>query len=244
MIRPITPDWPAPARVRAFVTTREGGVSSGAYASLNLALHRGDAVEAVMENRARLDRLLPSTPVWLHQVHRTGVVDAGAQDAAAGTPEGDACITSRPNTVCAVLVADCMPVFLADREGTAVGIAHAGWRGLASGVIEATVASFSCPPSRLVAWLGPGIGPHRYEVGDEVRAAFVARDAASASAFTQTRAGRWRADLYALARQRLGRAGVPQVAGGAFCTYSEPERFFSYRRDPRTGRMAALAWLE
>lgn len=244
MIRPIIPDWPAPARVRAFVTTREGGVSSGAYASLNLGLRSGDEVEAVIENRARLGALLPAAPFWLRQVHGTVVVDAAAPRGEARPPEGDACIATRPSTVCAVLVADCMPVFLADGDGSAVAVAHAGWRGLAGGVIEATVAAFRCPPNRLVAWLGPTIGPLRYEVGAEVRATFVACDAASASAFAPTRAGHWLADLYALAHQRLARAGVTSVTGGAFCTYSEPERFFSYRRDRSTGRMAALVWLE
>ena len=244
MIRPIIPDWPVPARVRALVTTREGGASSGAYASLNLGLRCGDDAEAVVENRARLGALLPAAPLWLRQVHGRVVVDAASPRAEADSPEADASITTRPDTVCAVLVADCMPVFLADTDGSAVGVAHAGWRGLASGVIEATVAAFARAPTRLVAWLGPTIGPRNYEVGDEVRAAFVAHDAAAASAFVPTRAGHWFADLYALAHQRLARAGVPQVGGGAFCTFSEPARFFSYRRDRRTGRMAALAWLE
>ena len=146
--------------------------------------------------------------------------------------------------MCAVLVADCMPVFLADERGEAVGVAHAGWRGLSVGVIEATVASFPCPPARLVAWLGPAIGPRVYEVGDEVRTAFVANDAAAADAFLPTRPGHWLADLYALARRRLARCGVGRVSGGTFCTYSEPERFYSFRRDRVTGRMAALVWLE
>ncbi len=244
MIRPIVPDWPVPARVRALVTTREGGVSRGAYASLNLGLRSGDDVEAVMENRARLGALLPAAPVWLRQVHGTTVVDAAAPDREVDPPEADACVTTRLNTVCAVLVADCMPVFLADTEGTAVGVAHAGWRGLAAGVIEATVAGFACPPARLIAWLGPTIGPRRYEVGDDVRAAFVAHDVAATNAFAPTRTGHWLADLYTLARQRLASVGVARVGGGAFCTYSEPARFFSYRRDHETGRMAALAWLE
>jgi len=244
MIRPIIPDWPVPARVRGLVTTREGGVSGGAYASLNLGLRCGDKVEAVIENRARLGGLLPAAPVWLRQVHGTAVVDAASRDGAADLPAADACVTTRSNTVCAVLVADCMPVFLADAEGTAVGIAHAGWRGLAAGVIEATVAALACPPTRLLAWLGPSIGPRSYEVGDDVRAAFVAHDGAAANAFTPTRMGHWLADLGALARQRLAGVGVARVGGGTFCTYSEPGRFFSYRRDHTTGRMAALAWLE
>lgn len=243
-LRPILPDWNVPARVRALVTTRAGGVSGGAHASLNLGLRCGDEVTAVIENRRRLSELLPASPVWLRQVHGCGVLSATPADAGRAEHEADASVTTLPGTVCVVLVADCMPVFLADERGEAVGLAHAGWRGLSAGVIEATVAAFAVAPARLVAWLGPAIGPQRYEVGDEVRAAFVARDIEASDAFVPTRSGHWLADLYALARLRLLRCGVERVSGGTFCTYSEPERFFSFRRDQVTGRMAALAWLE
>lgn len=243
-LRPIIPDWNVPPRVHALVTTREGGVSRGAHASLNLGLRCGDEVDAVMENRRRLRALLPAAPIWLRQVHGRGVLVASPAHAAAVEHEADACITTRPGTVCAVLVADCMPVLLADDRGEAVGVAHAGWRGLSGGVLEAAVAAFPCDPSRLVAWLGPAIGPRVYEVGDEVRAAFIAHDATATGAFAPTRPGHWRADLYALARARLARCGVKRVAGGDFCSYAEPERFYSFRRDRVTGRMAALAWLE
>lgn len=243
-LRPIVPDWNVPAQVRALVTTRAGGVSGGAHAMLNLGLRCGDEVEAVLENRRRLRALLPAEPLWLRQVHGCGVLVAGSSHAAGPEHEADASVTALPGTVCAVLIADCLPVLLADRRGEAVGVAHAGWRGLSSGVIEAAVGAFHCSPSRLVAWLGPAIGPRVYEVGDEVRAAFTARDAAAAEAFVSTRPGHWLADLYALARQRLSRCGVHEVGGGGFCTFSEPERFYSFRRDRMTGRMAALIWLE
>jgi len=243
-LRPIVPDWKVPAAVRALVTTRAGGVSGGAHAALNLGLRCGDEVEAVLENRRRLRARLPAEPLWLRQVHGRSVLLAATRQVAADEHEADACVTLLPDLVCAVLVADCLPVLLADQRGEAVGVAHAGWRGLANGVIEATVAAFPCAPNRLVAWLGPAIGPKVYEIGDEVRAAFLAHDAAAAAAFVPTRAGHWLADLYALARQRLSACGVRQVGGGGFCTYSDAERFYSFRRDRITGRMAALVWLE
>lgn len=243
-LRPILPDWNVAARVRAMVTTRVGGVSGGAHASLNLGLRCGDEVEAVLENRRRLAERLPARPIWLHQVHGCAVLRAMPEHAGEAEREADASVTERAGAVCAVLIADCMPVFLADQEGTAVGVAHAGWRGLSAGVIEATVAAFPCTAERLVAWLGPAIGPRAYEVGSEVRAVFLAHDSGAAEAFAPTRPGHWLADLYALARRRLSRCGVTRVGGGAFCTYSEPERFYSFRRDSVTGRMAALAWLE
>jgi len=243
-LRPILPDWNVAPRVRALVTTRVGGVSGGAHASLNLGLRCGDEVEAVLENRRRLAEHLPAHPVWLHQVHGCAVLRAAPEHAGEAEREADASVTERPATVCAVLIADCMPVFLAEREGAAVGVAHAGWRGLSAGVIEATVAAFPCAPERLVAWLGPAIGPRVYEVGSEVRAAFLAHDIGAAEGFAPTRPGHWLADLYTLARRRLSRCGVTRVSGGAFCTYSEPERFYSFRRERVTGRMAALAWLD
>jgi polyphenol oxidase len=189
--------------------------------------------------RIRLRRLLPADPLWLRQVHGTRVVDA-ASVAGDGEP-ADASCTRQRGTVCAVMAADCMPVLLASQD--AVGAAHAGWRGLAAGVIEATVAAMAVPARDLVAWLGPAIGPRAYEVGEEVRVAFLRQSAEAQSAFTPTRPGHWHLDLYAVARQRLAALGVTRVSGGDFCTASEPERFYSYRRDKASERMAALVWL-
>ncbi|HMA87671.1 MAG TPA: peptidoglycan editing factor PgeF [Burkholderiales bacterium] len=243
-MQPIEPDWPAPRGVHALVTTRAGGCSVGPYASLNLGARSGDDPAAVNENRRRLVALLPAAPVWLRQVHGTAVVDADRARDEALEPQADAAVARARATVCAVLVADCMPVLLADDGGTMVAAAHAGWRGLSAGVLEATVGAMRVAPQRLIAWLGPAIGPRRYEVGDEVRAAFLARDAAAASAFRAVRPGHWLLDLYAVARQRLAASGVTRVYGGGLCTYSDPARFYSYRREPKTGRMAALIWLE
>lgn len=237
----LIPDWPVPPTVRTAMTMRTGGVSIGRYASCNLAAHVGDHPAAVAENRRRL-RLqldLPSEPTWLNQVH--GRVVARLSEP---LPEAaDAVVTFRRGPVCAVLVADCLPVFLASGAGNRIGLAHAGWRGLAAGVIEATVAALDCDPAQLVAWLGPAIGPRAFEVGDEVRAACVAGDPDAATHFNAGRAGRFLADLPALARRRLVRCGVGSIHGGQLCTASDPARFYSYRRDGVTGRMAALAWL-
>ena len=235
----IVPDWPAPPDVRALITTRAGGASTGPFASFNLGLRAGDDPQAVAANRARLGTLLPQPPRWLRQVHGSVVVDA---DALSGEPEADAAIARQPGTVCAVLVADCVPVLLADRAGTTVGIAHAGWRGLARGVIENTVGAMKGAGRDLIAYLGPGIGPAAFEVGNDVREAFLARDAAAAAAFKPHADGKWLADLYLLARQSLKRSGVAEVHGGTLCTYSDARRFFSYRRERTTGRMAALIW--
>lgn len=218
----ILPDWPAPPSVRGLVSTR-------ALGDMKAAAGRG-----------RLRRHLPADPAWLRQVHGRQVVDAGC--AAAGTA-ADAAFATRRNVVCAVMVADCMPVFFADEKGEAVGIAHAGWRGLCAGVLEATVAAMPVPPARLLAWLGPAIGPQAYEVGGEVRDAFLAREASAAPAFAPTRPGHWRLDLYAVARQRLAALGVASVSGGGYCTASDAARFFSYRRDGASERMAAAIWL-
>lgn len=237
----LVPDWPAPASVRATVTTRAGGVSSGPWTSLNLATHVGDDPAAVAENRRRLRAALdlPSEPAWLQQVHGHAVarLPGPLPDAA------DAAVAFGPGAVCAVLVADCLPVFLANRDGDRVGVAHAGWRGLTAGVIEATVVALGCDPARVVAWLGPAIGPQAFEVGEDVRAAFMAGDPAAATHFHPGRAGHWLADLPGLARRRLMQCGVASVHGGGTCTVSDPARFYSYRRDGVTGRMAALAWL-
>ena len=237
----LQPDWPAPGGVRAVMTTRRGGVSSGAFASFNLATHVGDEASAVAVNRRRLrDALvLPSEPAWLEQVHGVGVAVLPEPAPAAA----DAVVTFARGCVCAVLVADCLPIFIASRAGDRVGIAHAGWRGLAAGVVEATVRALDCDPRTLVAWLGPSIGPAAFEVGQEVRAAFLARDPGAAGAFQPGREGRFFANLPALARLRLAGAGVVAAHGGELCTYSDPARFYSYRRDGATGRMAALAWL-
>lgn len=238
----LAPGWSVPARVRAAMTTRTGGVSAGSYASLNLATHVGDDPAAVRENRARLRRTLelPEEPAWLDQVHGHGV----AVLPTAGQAPADASVTFARGQVCAVLVADCLPVFLAGRAGDRVGIAHAGWRGLAAGVVEATVAALACAPGELVAWLGPSIGPRAFEVGPEVREAFVAQDDGASTAFRPGRPGRWLADLPGLARRRLAAIGVTAVGGGDLCTDADAARFYSFRRDGATGRMAALAWLE
>jgi YfiH family protein len=236
----IVPDWSAPFKVKALVTTRNGGLSTGPYASLNLGLRVNDDPAIVGRNRALLRNHLPAEPRWLQQVHGNRVVDAARVEQPV---EADAATSRTSDTVCAVMVADCMPVFLADRGGTVVGAAHAGWRGLAAGVIENTVQSMAVAPSELVAWLGPAIGPTAFEVGADVRNAFVGRDAGAATAFIDHKPGKWLADIYALARRRLHAIGVIDVYGGNLCTVSEPRRFYSHRRDRITGRMAALIWL-
>lgn len=236
----ITPDWPAPRNVRALFTTRTGGMSSGPYTSLNLGDHVGDDPSTVKQNRALLRRILPGEPRWLKQVHGTTPVRADDYDCAAGS---DAAFSQLPDTVCAVLTADCLPVFLCDAAGSTVGIVHAGWRGLAAGVIERTIAEMDGKNSPLMAWLGPAIGPAHFEVGEEVRQAFIIHDKKSALAFTLRDNGKWSADIFLLAQQRLTEAGVTEVYGGGVCTFSDPARFFSYRRDGSTGRMAGLIWL-
>lgn len=235
----IRPDWPAPPNVHAISTTREGGVSSGAYASLNLGLHVGDSPDAVLENRARLRACLPAEPLWLDQVHGVTVREAGCER---GPVCGDAAIARRPGEVCGVMTADCLPVLLCDEAGSVVAAAHAGWRGLAAGVLEATVERMAVTPSKLIAWLGPAIGPDAFEVGGEVRQQFVDQDASADRAFRRGQDSKWMADLFMLARQRLGRLGVTQVFGDGLCTYSDPQRFFSYRREGTTGRMMTVVW--
>jgi hypothetical protein len=239
----IIPEWPAPERVRAVSTTRTGGLSRPPYDSLNLAAHVGDDAGAVAANRLHLGRVLrlPSTPAWLQQVHGTQVVDAAGVD----TPVmADAAYALVPGVVCAVLTADCLPVLLCDRGGRAVAAAHAGWRGLAAGVIEQTVAALPVPGAELMAWLGPAIGAPAYVVGDEVRAAFLTHDPAAETAFRPAASGGWHADLYELARQRLQCLGITEIHGGGCCTFLEPARFYSYRREGVTGRMASLIWLQ
>jgi YfiH family protein len=254
--------WPVPANVRAFTTLRHGaGVSVAPFDGFNLGARCGDDAQAVAANRAALIEgfALPSPPRWLQQVHGTDVVRfaaaaaplarAGEAAAAAEEPVADASVTSTPGVVLAILTADCLPVVFASEDGSGVGAAHAGWRGLAGGVLENTVAAMQGPAEKIDAWLGPAAGPQAYEVGEEVFAAFVSQDARAASAFAATRPGHWRVDLYALARQRLAKLGVTRVHGGDLCTISDPQRFYSHRRSTtegsgRTGRMATLVWMQ
>ncbi len=218
----LVPDWPVPRGVRALMTTRALGDMKSP------------------EGRARLRQHLPGEPVWLRQVHGTEVADAAS---AAPGAAADASFTRGKNIVCAVMAADCMPVLLAHEDGEVVGVAHAGWRGLCAGAIEATIAAMGVPAERVIAWLGPAIGPESYEVGEEVRTAFVDRDARAAAAFRPTRPGHWHLDLYAVARQRLATQGATRIFGGGFCTASDRARFFSYRRDKASERMAAAIWI-
>lgn len=236
----LIPDWPAPANVRALQTLRDGGCSPAPWNSFNLGGHVGDEAARVAANRARLRAELPGEPCWLRQVHGVDVVDAAL--AAAGT-EADAAYATQAGRVCVVMTADCLPVLFCNRQGTVVAAAHAGWRGLLAGVLESTLAAMHCPPGEVMAWLGPAIGPDNFEVGDEVRSAFVAHDTAAGEAFRPQAGGKWLADLYALARRRLNAAGVVAIHGGGLCTVADAGRFFSYRRDGVTGRMASLIWL-
>jgi YfiH family protein len=237
----IYPDWPAPANVKALQTTRHGGISAAPYDTLNLGLHVGDDPVRVNRNRQMLEPLLPSEPVWLEQVHGTVVANA---DAAECRVVADACIARHRGAVCVIMTADCLPVLLCDEAGTVVGAAHAGWKGLAAGVIEATVREMGVEPQKLMAWLGPTIGSHAFEVGEDVRAAFMAHDTNAASAFIPLAAdGKYRTDIVRLARQRLNALGVTRISGGTFCTYHQKDKFFSYRRDGVTGRMGTFIWL-
>ena len=236
-------DWPAPARVHTAITVRSmAGLSKSPFDACNLGQRCGDDPAVVEANRAAIvDALgLPAAPIWLRQVHGHDVVDADASPSHS-EPEADAAIARATGRVLAVLTADCLPVLLCAGDGSAIGVAHAGWRGLAAGVIEASVARLGVPAESVLAWLGPAIGPASYEVGTEVRAAFLAEDERAAAAFEETRPGHWLCDLYLLARQRLATAGVRRVHGGGFDTYADP-RFYSYRRDRETGRFASLIW--
>jgi len=237
----IVPDWPVPARVRALITTRNGGSSTGPYSCMNVSLGVGDEHASVAANRRLLTQFLPAEPNWLNQVHGISVVDA---QTVTHPVEADASIATSPGCVSVVMVADCLPILIADRTGSIVAAAHAGWRGLAAGVIENTVRTLDTPPRNLLAYMGPAIGPSAFEVGKEVRDAFVAVDQAAQIAFQPHKPGKWLADLSLLARQRLSKLGLLNVYGGAQCTYSDPRRFFSHRRDKVSGRMAALIWIE
>jgi YfiH family protein len=237
----IIPGWPAPANVKTLQTTRMGGNSSAPYDSFNLGDHVGDASMTVARNRMMLNTLLPSEPVWLKQVHGTVVANA---DGASCLPQADACIARHRDAVCMVMTADCLPVLLCDKQGSVVGAAHAGWKGLAAGVIEATVQEMNVAPQNMMSWLGPAISQPAFEVGAEVRALFVDADPQAAAAFVPGQNGKWFADIYALARLRLNSLGITQIYGGDFCTYKDKKRFFSYRRDGVTGRMGTFIWLE
>ena len=242
----IVPDWEVPRDVCAISTTRNGGVSLGARASLNLGRSVGDDAEAVAENRRRLARFLPAEPRWIQQTHGTTVATLGAGTAREQAPMADAAVTRERGVVCAVMTADCLPVVFADRHGRTVGIAHAGWRGLSLGVLEATIeamGTLGSKPDELIAWLGPAIGPARFEVGADVRDRFCDEDRDAAVSFTPCVPGKWLANLYGLARTRLSRGSVRRVSGGDYCTYTDAARFFSYRRERDTGRMASVVWL-
>jgi YfiH family protein len=239
----IIPDWPAPARVRSVITGRRGGCSDPPYDGLNLAAHVGDNGERVRRNREYLSAslALPSEPLWLQQVHGCEVAECGSSGL---EPTADAVTAADPGRVCAVLTADCLPLLLCNRKGNRVAAVHAGWRGLAAGVIEAALAVFDEPGGELLAWFGPAIGPDVFEVGDEVRERFLQIDSRDEAAFVPSASGRWLANIYLLAENRLRRHNLGFLGGGSYCTFSQPERFFSYRRDGTTGRMASLIWIE
>ncbi len=234
------PDWPAPANVGSLQTLRGGGCSPAPWESFNLGDHVGDDPLRVAANRASLRALLPADPVWLQQVHGTAAVDIAKTGK---TVEADAAFCHEPGRVCAVMTADCLPVLFCDRAGTVVAAAHAGWRGLLAGVLEACIDTMHVDSGEILAWLGPAIGVQSFEVGAEVRDAFVARDGAASAAFHPQGNDKWLADLAMLARQRLNSAGVTAIYGGELCTFADSQRFFSYRRDGVTGRMASLIWL-
>jgi YfiH family protein len=246
----LTPQWPAPSSVRALSTLRVGGASPSPYASLNLGDHVEDAPVAVASNRRTLVEAaeLPAEPSWLTQVHGRRVLDLDGPEAAApgvasAISPADAAVTGRPGTVCAILTADCLPVLLASGSGERVGAAHAGWRGLAGGIIEAAVRAMGTPPGEMLAWLGPAIGPRHFEIGPEVRDELLSMDPGGDGAFRRNARGRFMADIFMLARRRLASLGVVRVYGGDECTYSQPDKYFSHRRDGRTGRQATLIWL-
>lgn len=240
-------DWPAPFHVKTAISTREGGVSLAPYSGLNLGSHVSDSAQAVAQNRQLFiqQAAMPAEPFWLNQVHGTECVVLEQTDFSAGPVTADASTTKTKGLVSVVLTADCLPVLFCDAAGTQVAAAHAGWRGLVDGVLEHSLAQFS-DPMTVMAWLGPAIGPTAFEVGDEVRQAFIAKDAKADAAFISVpgKSGKWLADLYQLARLRLRASGVSQIYGGGFCTYTDPQRFYSYRRDGQTGRMASCIWID
>jgi len=239
----VVPDWPAPSRVRAFVTTRSGGVSDGPYATMNLSTSGGDAAERVARNREIVRKRLPGDPHWMRQVHGVEVLEVDGEPREE-RPTADAAVSASRRAVCTVLTADCLPLLLCDAEGDRVGVAHAGWRGLAAGVIESTFHAMGTSASKTLAWMGPAIGPKAFEVGPEVREAFLAKDPRAAGGFAPHTPGKYLGNLYALARQRLEALGVTAIFGGGFCTYYDTRRFFSYRREKQSGRMGAFIWID
>ncbi len=244
MLELISPQWPAPTRVHAYTTTRRGGSSLPPYDQFNLADHVGDDPAAVTANRLKLQTQLqlPSEPFWLQQVHGTTVVSTYHDGI---TPHcADATYTTQARQVCVVLTADCLPVLFCNRSGTCVAAVHAGWRGLAAGILEETLHQFPESPQNILVWLGPAIGPTAFEVGEEVRNTFISDRPSAIAAFTPNRPGHWLANLYLLARQQLADRGIMTVYGGDFCTYTDNQRFYSYRRDRNTGRMASLIWFD
>jgi len=238
----ITPNWSAPINIKAYATTRLGGYSVSPYESLNLGTHVNDDATVVEKNRQTLAQIteLPTPPLWLNQVHGTTVI--AAKNWQVGI-EADAIYCKQPNQVCTIMTADCLPVLLCDKQGRQVAAIHAGWRGLLNGVIENTVSQFEGAKQNIMAWLGPAIGPEKFEVGAEVREAFITQSADAESAFRAINASHYLADIYLLAKQRLTKLGVTEISGGNFCTATEKNRFFSYRRDGQTGRMATLIWI-
>ncbi|MGO2305924.1 MAG: purine nucleoside phosphorylase YfiH [Providencia sp.] len=238
----IFPDWPQPKNIASCSTTRIGGVSLPPFDSLNLGCHVDDDPKAVSENRCRLISLaqLPQQPLWLEQVHGTTVLHL--DNGIIKSKQADAVYTNTVEQVCAIMTADCLPVLFCNKNGTEVAAAHAGWRGLCNGVLENTVAKFSCPPDEIMAWLGPAIGPEKFEVGAEVRDAFLNQSSEFSLAFT-SHGDKYLADIYLLARKKLQAVGIISIYGGSFCTVTEENRFFSYRREGKTGRMASLIWI-
>jgi hypothetical protein len=240
----IQPQWPAPDNVKALQSTRMGGVSIAHFASLNFGAHVGDDPIAVAENRQLLSAYLPTEPVWVNQVHGVDVIDAAVSSC---LQNADASFTTKPNVVCVTMTADCLPLLLCDKKGSVVAAVHAGWRGLCDGVIEAAIAKMQVSPSEILVWLGPAIGPNAFEVGDDVREQFLVKDSQAELAFKRN-GDKWMCNLYLIARQRLNNLGVMQVYGASvnedFCTYTDKARFFSFRRDNVTGRMASMIWLE
>ena len=243
----IEPDWPAPANVKALQTTRLGGVSLGSYESLNLGGHVADNELHVEQNRRRLAEHLPNPPLWLQQIHGTAVVN---ELQALNQPEADGAYTKEVNQVCAVMTADCLPVLFCNESGTQVAAVHAGWRGLAAGILEKTLNTFDCVNETILVWLGPAIGPSAFEVGLPVYEAFCQGQAEALDCFKKLKnegvqgEDKWHADLYSLARLRLKKAGIQQIYGGEECTFTNEAHFFSYRRDGETGRMATCIWLQ
>lgn len=237
----ITPEWPTPDHVKSLQTTRVGGFSVDAYLGLNLGSHVGDDALNVAKNRQLLQQVLPAEPVWLNQVHGVGVVDASRSH---GMMTADAAFSRQANVVCVVMTADCLPILLCDRQGKVVAAVHAGWRSLCAGVIEATVKAMQAPADELMVWMGPAIGPDAFEVGAEVREQLMMQDPQAEQAFKAgNQPHKWKADIYSLARLRLQAIGVTQLYGGSECTYSDSARYYSYRRDGVTGRMASFIWL-